>query len=621
MSAPGPQRRVSLRTRFVFAGALFVITTIACGLFTTLMLLQLSRVVAAGLRDTEASTAAVDALTARLEREDDVLLLALVPGAADHREQLRTRRAEVAVALSRLQSSLVTAPERERAAELTKAIEAYHRAGDLLLKGAPGVGSLARYHQDVNPRLRDAVAAADRIRDEQAAEVRSLASFTRDEARRGGVVASIICVLAVALSALIAAHLGRVVLGPIRELTVKVDRIASGDFDTRVTRLSTDELGRLGEGFNRMADALSAFRRSSLGELLRANETLRATLAALPDAVLVINADGRVVSLNAEALALFPALGDEGTSVSSLSLPAEAQEEIQRALTTPRRRPESIDLSKAFGIGEPNSHRRLLPRVVPFAGSEFAGAVLVLYDVTELARLDEMRLELVGVASHELRTPVTTLRMTLAMLAEEALSRRQTELVTTALGGVEQLAGTVDEFLDLTRIEAGQLRLHREAVDLSQVVDQVTERFRTQCEASGVTLDKHLQAHVPGKVDVTRLAVVIANLLSNSGKYTPPGGTIVVECGRAPDGAHAVVRVSDSGPGIPEEFRERVFEKFFRVEHRGGTDGGTKGTGIGLYLCRQIVEAHGGQILCGAGPGARGASFTVTLPAGLAARS
>ncbi len=611
---------MSLRTRFVFAGALLVITTIVAGLLTSLMLLRLSRVVGAGLRNTETTTVAVDAVTDGLEREDDVLLLALVPGETDRRARLLASRAEVSLAFTRLASPLTGTEERRRAAELAAAIDAYHRAGDVLLQDQPGADSLPRYHREVNPRLREAVNAGDRIRDEQAAELRGFAAFTRDAAMRGAIVAAVICAAAVILSGLIAIHLGRVVLTPVRELTSSVDRIASGDFETRVTAHSTDELGRLAEGFNRMASALATFRRSSLGELLKANETLQSTLAALPDAVLVIDAEGTVVTFNAEARRLFPSLAADGPGLAALPLPETAQAEIFQALRQRQRHPKVIELSRAFSVGDGVAHRRLLPRLVPFSGSERAGAVLVLYDVTELVRLDEMRLELVGVASHELRTPVTTLKMTLEMLGEESLSGRQRELVATALVGVGQLGATVDEFLDLTRIEAGQLRLNLEAVDVSRIVDRVTERFRSQCEDGGVVLETRLETPVVGRVDVNRLAFVVSNLLSNSGKYTPSGGTIVVECERAAAGGDAVLRVIDSGPGVPEAFRERVFEKFFRVEHGLGGMKGTTGAGIGLYLCRQIVEAHGGQILCGPGPGIGGAMFTVTLP-GLANRA
>lgn len=116
-----------------------------------------------------------------------------------------------------------------------------------------------------------------------------------------------------------------------------------------------------------------------------------------------------------------------------------------------------------------------------------------------------------------------------------------------------------------------------------------------------------------------RVGVVLSNILSNALKYTPPDGTIRVRA-RPVDAANGPtsleIRISDSGPGVPEEFRERVFEKFFRVEHyRPGTEDGVRGSGIGLYMAREIVEAHGGSVVCSEGLDGHGASFVILLPA------
>jgi NtrC-family two-component system sensor histidine kinase KinB len=251
------------------------------------------------------------------------------------------------------------------------------------------------------------------------------------------------------------------------------------------------------------------------------------------------------------------------------------------------------------------------------------GAVLVFSDVTELARLDEMRMELVAVASDELRTPLTTLRMTLLMLQERAarLDERDRELVATALVGVEQLAVTVAEFLDLTRIEAGQLRLHLDVVDVERLIVEVIAAVEPRAEEAKVSLEGGVERGCPQSLrgDASRLGVVLSNLLSNALKYTPPGGAISVRAGPADPANRPTsleIRVCDSGPGVPEEFRGRVFEKFFRVEHyRPGTEEGVRGSGIGLYMAREIVEAHGGSVGCFEAPGGHGASFVIRLPA------
>jgi len=255
---------------------------------------------------------------------------------------------------------------------------------------------------------------------------------------------------ALVLSLVVAFYLARVVVLPIGELTSAVDALRRGDFERRVPTHRRDELGQLATGFNRMADDLEQFRRANIGEVIRAKETLEATIGALPDAVVVIEPGGEISSVNPRATAVIQAARAGGTAGGGeLPLPEAARSAVEACL-----RGEGValplDLSKAVTMEIDGKSRKLLPRVVPVERREGQrrGAVLVFSDVTELARLDETRTELVAVASHELRTPLTTLRMTLLMLQERAarLEARDRELVATALVGVEQLAVTVAEF-------------------------------------------------------------------------------------------------------------------------------------------------------------------------------
>ena len=162
------------------------------------------------------------------------------------------------------------------------------------------------------------------------------------------------------------------------------------------------------------------------------------------------------------------------------------------------------DLTRTIRIAHEGGERRLLPRVVPVPAltSQQAGAVLLLYDVTDLVRFDEMRSELVAVASHELQTPLTTLRMTLLMLQESAnvLPERQRELVATSLIGVEQLSEIVHEFLDLTRIEAGELRLNLEPVQISMLIADALRRADPQAKARGIALDARVASSPASRV-------------------------------------------------------------------------------------------------------------------------
>ena len=180
-------------------------------------------------------------------------------------------------------------------------------------------------------------------------------------------------------------------------------------------------------------------------------------------------------------------------------------------------------------------------------------------------------------------------------------------------------ASTIDELLDLTRIESGQLRLARELVDLYPIIDRAIIGLRQRFEDAGVTVQVapgHRPAFVLG--DGIRLGMVFTNLLSNALKYSPRGGCVSINVSSEPNGSgpgSLQIAVSDQGSGIAETFRERVFEKFFRVEqHLQNGNATTWGAGIGLYLCRQILEAHGGTILCRAGDDGVGTRFVLELP-------
>ncbi len=606
---------VGLRGRFVVAGVLLVATSAASSAWSAWAFRRVGQVVDATLRDSEETTAATAALATDLEREDDALLLTLTDEVRGRRE-LAPARATVEAALKGVEALLTGPGERGEASRLRADVGAYHGAGDELVARAAEPSARTSYHEQVNPLLRRAVADAARIRDDHFRSTQQVAALARDQSARATQVLAGVFAATLLLSLFVAFYLARVVVFPIGELTRAVDAIREGDFDRRVTVPRQDELGRLAEGFNRMADDLTEFRRANIGEVLRAKDTLEATLAALPDAVVVIESEGLVSSANPRASEIIRAArGSSAQDVRELPVPEATRAAIHRALQGTIT-PPSVDLSKVMTVAIDHQQRRFLPRVVPVEGR---GVVLLLSDVTDLVRLDEMRLELVAVASHELRTPLTTLRMTLLMLQERAerLDPRDRELVATALLGVEQLATTVAEFLDLTRIEAGQLRLHLDRVDVSPLLARAVEGAKPAAEDARVAVALDVSAGAPRAVwgDAARLGVVLSNILGNAIKYAPGGSTIAVTADAAAHPARLRVVITDAGPGVPPQFRERIFDKFFRVEHHvGDPSEGVRGSGIGLYVAREIVEAHGGTIQCAAAEGTPGARFVLLLP-------
>jgi two-component system, NtrC family, sensor histidine kinase KinB len=623
---------VRLQTRFLWAGCLLIAATIGSSIWSALTFRRLTTVVNATLSESQETVDLCSELHSSLEREDDALLLFLAGDVEQARRALDDERRRGDEGYERLVGRLQESDAEEKgiAGELRRQIGRYRVAGDALIHASRPSDGLERYHGQVNPLLRRAVAACDRLREANFRSMQQAGIRARDEAARGTRLVTAISALTVLLGVSVAVWLARTILVPVKELTQSVEAIRHGNFDRRVDYAAGDELGQLAAGFNRMAEAIAQYRRSSLGELLTAKTTLEATLNALPDAVLVFAPDASLAALNPPAKRILAAQGVAALDcLADIPFPDENRTRIELALDGVNPPQPEFDFSRTLNVELDGQVRRFILTTIPipeFQSGQF-GVVVVLDDVTEFVRLDELRSELIGVASHELNSPLTSLRMNLLMLAEEAspLSSRQQQLLDAAVGGCNELGWTIDELLDVTRIEAGQLRLNLSPVELVPLVESVVKSMQTRFEDARVHIQldsgNYSQAALRVLADRPRLASVMANVLGNALKYSPTGGLVDIRFSSVQN-AHAggaptvQIAVSDQGPGIPKEYRERIFEKFFRVEHYlERRENKVRGTGIGLYLCREILKAHRGGIVCETNPNELGTLFVIKLPA------
>jgi signal transduction histidine kinase len=213
--------------------------------------------------------------------------------------------------------------------------------------------------------------------------------------------------------------------------------------------------------------------------------------------------------------------------------------------------------------------------------------------------------------AHELRTPLTNLRGYLEALRDGVAEPRR-DVIDSLYEEAMLLSQLVDDLQDLTLSEAGQLELHREPTDLPALLASVAQALRPQLAARHICLGVDWPADLP-RVDVDRQRVgqVLRNLLANALRYTPDRGRIWLDAQTDPERASVVVRVRDTGPGIPPEHLDNVFERFYRVD--ASRTRGTGGSGIGLTIVKQLVEAHGGRVEARSSPG-QGATFSFSLP-------
>jgi signal transduction histidine kinase len=239
------------------------------------------------------------------------------------------------------------------------------------------------------------------------------------------------------------------------------------------------------------------------------------------------------------------------------------------------------------------------------------GATLTLRDVTREREVSQMKSDFVSFVTHQLRTPLAGLKWMLELAAQEpGLPADAASFVQDARDAAERLIGLVNNLLDVSRLESGKLTLALQDARIGVLTRSVLDEMSALIKDRGHRLSIAGDGDVPPvKTDPQLLRQVFFNLVSNAVMYTPPGGTIAIAMGR--EGPLARWSITDSGIGIPEASRARLFEKFYRAENVTAIE--TEGTGLGLYLVRLIVEHLGGQVSYVSEEG-KGSTFVVTLP-------
>jgi signal transduction histidine kinase len=481
---------------------------------------------------------------------------------------------------------------------------------EVLDAGRPLDARRVAYFGRLLPRFQQIKQAADQVQQMNQdhmvlASTRARALAARASRRMMGLL-----VLGAALAVGFVFFLSRAILLPLSRLTQSVREVEHGNLDLVVPVASKDEIGELAAAFNAMAGRLRELRRSSRARLLRAQQTSQLAIDSLPDAVAVFSPDLQVELANRTAVSTLGLRPGEPVPPRHADWLPHLLQETARSGTLPDRGYEA-----ARQIFHDGQERFYLPHAVAVRGADgqLAGITLILSDITNLRRIDEMKSGLLSTVSHELRTPLTSLQMALHVLLDErvgGLTPRQTELLVAARDDAERLRTILVNLLEIARYETGGQQLHFEPVPSRDLVEMSLAPLRSAFEDHGIRVSVAIAPAAPKVLaDPARAPLALGNLLQNALQHTPAGGTVAVQV--EAEGSGVAFSVADSGPGIPQEYLGRVFDRFFQVP---GSQGGA---GLGLAIAKEIVQAHGGKIGVeshGGGNGG-GATFRFTLPA------
>jgi signal transduction histidine kinase/CheY-like chemotaxis protein len=373
---------------------------------------------------------------------------------------------------------------------------------------------------------------------------------------------------------------------PLDDLVKATQRLAAGERSVRVEPAGPRELRELDGAFNTMAEGLE----EAQARIEAERGKLAVTVESLRDGLVVADADGRVTAANPRAAEIAPALA-VGTEVGADGSPLPPLEEALAG---------EVELE--------HDGRTLSITAARLDRREDLGVVWTLRDVSERARIDQLKSDFVATASHELRSPLTSIKGFVELLERsQALGDREREFVDVILGSTDRLVELVNELLDVARLDAGKMEVHPRLFDLAEVIRDVATLMRPRLLAKDQRFDLDLPPGLPRALaDPTRVRQIVINLVSNAHEYTPAGGRVTLTADRI--AGQVELAVADDGQGMSQDDLDHVFDRFVRRDDGGG------GTGLGLSIVSSLVELQGGSVDVRSRPG-EGTRFCVRLPA------
>ncbi len=560
------------------------------------------------LRENYRSIVACQEMKEAIERLDSAILFIFLGYSREGRDLVNKYDPAFTRALQIELSNITIPGEREKAAALEALFKQYRAIFRELQKQKPARSVRLRYFRELLPLSQQIKQTADDILRMNQAHMNVVNELARRQAASARQRLYLLLFYGIAVASLFMFFIGKWILRPIDRLVRYTEEIRDGNLDLVVQKDSNDEIGRLSEAFNDMVAGLRKSRRRTQAKLLLTQRATKETFSNLPDAVAIVDPDGKIEFATDSADKVF--LLHPGTPIQDV--PDKVFQELFRERAEYGATRESGKNGKIFQKFINMEERFFQPGATSITDHDgnLAGVVFIMQDVTQERHLEEMKSGLISTVSHQLKTPLTSLRMAIHLLLDEKagdLTEKQVELLMTAREESERLHRILANLLDISQIESGRLPMACVDAYPHTLVMEALEPFRRAAQDSGIELKTELPDDLPMVcADSLQMGHVFANLLSNALRYTAPGGAITV----AAVTEENMVRfsVSDTGSGIPHQFLQRIFEHFFRVPDQKTETG----AGLGLAIAKEIVEAHGGSIYVESEEG-KGTTFTFTL--------
>jgi two-component system, NtrC family, sensor histidine kinase KinB len=401
---------------------------------------------------------------------------------------------------------------------------------------------------------------------------------------------------------------------PLTELADRLRNFSSRGPAARLGEQPLAELDTVASEFNKMAERLEEFEKLNVNRLIYEKSKTEAIIESIEDGIVLIDPQGIVTHINEIAGIILGVEREEalGSPFDDLNSNHPHYLRVRDALRSVAKTPiDSQRIEVDLHVRGRDHTYVLKPVPLRQTDGQPLGTILILQNITYLRDKDRARVNLVATLSHELKTPLTSLALSAGLLerSKENLKPKEQELLASISEDIGRIRRLADDLLDLARGSSRMITIRNLEIDLPHLVRLVSNTFRLQADQKQVTLSVGVNASAP-KIhgDPVKLSWALSNLISNALRYTPVGGGVSIN---SEDGANAVLlKVGDTGPGIPQQIKEHLFERFTQWNVNGSEPGSS---GLGLAIVKEIVEGHGGRIFVDSTVG-KGTCFTLELP-------
>jgi len=606
----------TLKRKIIIGYGIALVLILAVLSWAIINLLKLGDASDAILQENYKSIIAAEKMVNAIERQDSATLLSLLGFEEEGLKQFRENEMVFLESLGRAKDNITIKGEAEVIDSIEQGFSSYlTNFSDLRILSRNDKKTAASfYHEHILPSFISARDACIRLREINEETMVKASSQAKSIAERAIWSMSMVGLTALAIGLGFSFILSNLLMQPLAHIMEGVQKVADGDYNIKIESHSSDELGHLANEFNAMVKKLKEYNDLNIEKIVAEKSKSDAIIRGIDDGIIVFDTEFKVTGINpaaANALNI-----DPSTAINSHFLEVIKSEKLFdyiRHAAEHEHSPHIEEGKDILTIGEVENQRHYQFFVTPIRtkADTMIGVTLLLRNITRLKELDRLKSEFIMKASHELKTPLTSIGMSINLLLERSLKKlnpKEQKLLSAANEDLQRLKALVEDLLTLSKIESGKIELEFESVSMPTIFEKTNSFVSGLAEEKSIKLEFQAPKELPlVKADLHKIILVLTNLISNAVRYTKSGGNIKISANKA--GSQIQIAVKDNGEGIPYESQSRIFDKFVQADDSKSREG----TGLGLAICKEIVRAHGGLIWVDSTPG-EGSIFTFTLP-------